>query len=623
MDLSRQILSEIVIYMKYARWLPKENRRETWDEIVTRNMNMHIKKYPQLEFEIRKNYKYVYEKKVLPSGRALQFSGKPIEINCARQYNCSYVPINDWRVFSEIMFLLLSGTGVGYSVQFSHIEQLPVVRGPLKQNRRFLVGDSITGWADAVKVLMKAYFFNKSNPNFDFSDIRSKGTELVTAGGKAPGPQPLKDCIHNLRKILDTKEPGSKLTSLEIHDICCYIADAVLAGGIRRSAMISFFSYDDEDMKTCKFNDWDIKNPQRARANNSAVLLRHRIKRQDFFNLWEKIKESNSGEPGIFFSNDINELSNPCLEISLRGTISGGSFCNLTTINFSTVKSQKEFEERIAVATFIGTLQAGYTNFHYLRDGWIKNTIKDALLGVSMTGLATTQLDYIDFTKGAIIAKKENERIAKLIGINKAARIGCIKPEGTASLILGTSSGIHAWHAPYYIRRLRVGKDEKIYKYLLKYNPELIEDDFFKPHLQAVISVPIKAPKGAITRKESPIELLTRVKKISTDWIKNSHIRGQNTHNVSCTVPIKNTEWNEIGNWMWDNKIYYNGLSVLPYDGGSYKQAPFEEITKDQYEKMYTKLTQIDLTKVVEIEDTTSHRESIACGGGSCTLTSI
>jgi ribonucleoside-triphosphate reductase (thioredoxin) len=286
MDISTEILSDITVYMKYAKYIPELNRRETWQELVTRNMDMHIKKYPQLENEIRENYKYVYKKQILPSMRSMQFAGKPIEISPNRIYNCAYAPVDDWRVFSEIMFLLLGGTGVGYSVQKHHTELLPEIHKPNKdRGRRYLIADSIEGWADAVKLLMKSYFFGGSHIEFDFSDIRPKGARLVTSGGKAPGPQPLKECLIKVEGILDSKTDGDKLRPIEVHDIVCHIADAVLAGGIRRAALICLFSASDDEMISCKSGSWWEKNPQRGRANNSANLLRHKITKEYFMDL--------------------------------------------------------------------------------------------------------------------------------------------------------------------------------------------------------------------------------------------------------------------------------------------------------------------------------------------------
>jgi len=615
---ANEILSDITVHMKYARYLPKKERRETWKELVTRNKKMHIKKYPELKDEISAAYKFVYDKKVLPSMRSMQFGGKPIEVAPNRIYNCAYLPIDDWHSFSEVMFLLLGGTGVGYSVQKHHVEKLPEIQKPSsKRSRRFLIGDSIEGWADAVKALIRTYFNGGTRLRFDFSDIRPKGSRLVTSGGKAPGPQPLKECLIKIEGILDSKENGDKLEPVEVHDIVCHVADAVLAGGIRRAALISLFSADDDEMLSAKAGNWWEKNPQRGRANNSIVLMRHRITKEYFAELWDRVKASGSGEPGFYFTNDKDWGTNPCCEIALRPY----QFCNLCEVNVSDVESQDDLESRVKAAALIGTLQAGYTDFHYLRDVWQRHTEKDGLIGVSMTGIASGPVLNLNMETAAKAVKKENQRVAKLIGIKPAARTTCVKPAGTTSLTLGTSSGIHAWHNDYYVRRLRVGKNEAIYTYLSINHPELVEDEYFRPHDTAVISVPQKSPEGAITRHESALQLLKRIKKVSQEWIKPGHKKGQNTHNVSATVSIKDSEWIDVGEWMWENREYYNGLSVLPYDGGTYVQAPFEDCSSEKYEKLIEALESVDLTKVIEIEDNTDLKSEAACSGGQCEVT--
>jgi ribonucleoside-triphosphate reductase len=619
-DLSTQILSDITVYMKYARYLPKKNRRESWDELVARNMKMHMKKYPQLKTEIKDAYDFVYEKKVLPSMRSMQFAGKPIEISPNRVFNCAYAPIDDWRVFGEIMFLLLGGTGVGYSVQKHHVEDLPEIRKPNpERTRRYLVNDSIEGWADAVKYLVRSYFLGGSKLRFDYSDIRPKGARLVTSGGKAPGAQPLKECLVKVEGVLSEKDDGDKLTPIEVHDVVCHIADAVLAGGIRRAALISLFSACDNEMISCKAGKWWETNPQRGRANNSAVLLRHRITKEFFLDIWKRVEASNAGEPGIYLSNDKDWGTNPCCEIGLRPF----QFCNLTEVNVSNIEDQQDLEKRVRAATFIGTLQAGYTDFHYLRNIWQRNTEKDALVGVSMTGIASGRVlqDDIDLTAAAKAVKAENARVADAIGINHAARTTCVKPAGTTSLTLGTSSGIHAWHNDYYIRRVRVGKNEPIYWHLAIHHPELVEDEFFRPHDTAVISVPQKAPEGAILRTESAFQLLRRVKKITQEWVNPGKRAGQNGHNVSATISLHENEWVDAGEWMWENRHHYNGLSVLPQNGGTYQQAPFEDCSEEKYTVMAEKLASVDLTKIVEDDDNTNLKAEAACAGGACEIT--
>jgi len=617
MQLASQILSDITVHMKYARYLPKKKRRETWKELVTRNKKMHLKKYPDLKKEIDEAYKYVYDRKVLPSMRSMQFGGKPIEVAPNRIYNCAYMPIDHVASFGECMFLLLGGTGVGYSVQRHHVEKLPEIQKPnSKRTRRFLIADSIEGWADATKALMNSYFKGGSRIRFDFSDIRPKGSRLVTSGGKAPGPQPLKECLVKVQGILEEKESGDKLEPIEVHDIICYIADAVLAGGIRRAALISLFSADDEEMLAAKTGNWWEENPQRGRANNSIVLMRHRITKDYFDGLWERVKASGSGEPGFYFTNDKDWGTNPCCEIALRPY----QFCNLAEVNASDVATQEEYEARVKAATLIATLQAGYTDFHYLREVWRRNTEKDALIGVSMTGIASGKVLNLDMKAAAIAVKKENQRIAKLIGIKAASRTTCVKPAGTTSLTLGTSSGIHAWHNEYYIRRLRVGKNESIYTHLLIHHPELIEDEYFRPHDTAIISVPQAAPESAITRRESALQLLKRVKNVTEKWVHHGHHRGQNTHNVSATISIRTDEWTDVGDWMWENRDCYNGLSVLPFSDHTYKQAPFEDCSPEKYQVLLEALQEIDLTQVVEMEDDTNLTGELACAGGACEI---
>jgi len=617
MELTQGILSDLTVYLKYAKFTPEKNRRETWTELVDRNKAMHLKKFPNLSEEIENVYKLVYDKKILPSMRSMQFAGKPIEISPNRVYNCAYLPIDDWRAFGESMFLLLGGTGVGYSVQKHHVECLPEIRKPdPKKTRRYLIGDSIEGWADAVKVLVKSYFEGGSSLVFDFSDIRAKGSQLVTSGGKAPGPQPLKECLLKIQGILDLKNNNEKLSTIEVHDMVCHIADAVLAGGIRRAALISLFSADDEEMISCKSGQWWELNPQRGRANNSAVLLRNKLTEEFFFKLWEKIKLSGSGEPGIYLNNDKDWGTNPCCEIALKPF----QFCNLCEVNVSDVESQEDLNARVKAASFIGTLQASYTNFHYLRSVWQRTTEKEALIGVGMTGIGSDKASKLDLKAAAKVVKEENTRVAEILGINSAARCTTIKPSGTSSLTLGTSSGIHAWHNDYYIRRIRVGKNEAIYTHLAIHHPELVEDEFFRPHDTAVISVPQKAPEGSILRHESAIELLERVKWFYQNWIKPGHRKGQNTHNISATVSIKEDEWEVVGKWMWDNRNYYNGLSVLPYADHTYKQAPFQDCTKEVYEEMLKSLVNVDLTKIVEFEDNTDLKDQVACAGATCEI---
>ena len=613
-DKSVSVLSDITVFNKYAKYVEARGRRETWEELCVRNMDMHIRKYPAVEDKIRDIYtRFVIPKKVLPSMRSLQFGGRPIELANNRIFNCAYLPIEAPEAFSETMFLLLGGSGVGYSVQRHHVEKLPVVLGT-QDTRKFIIGDSIEGWADAVKVLVEAYFFGKARPVFVYDDIRAKGMPLITSGGKAPGPDPLRRCLENVESVF-REAVGRKLHPIEAHDVECMIADAVLAGGIRRAALISLFSRDDLDMLKCKSNDWWVQYPHRGRANNSVVLPRGEVSHGEFFRLWKAVEESGCGEPGFYWTNDEDYGTNPCCEIALRPH----QMCNLTEVNVSTITSQEDFHERVKAAAFIGTLQAGYTDFHYLRQVWRDATKEDALLGVGLTGIASGNIEGYDESVAADLAICENVVTAKQIGVNTAARVTTVKPAGTTSLVLGCSSGIHAWHSEYYIRRMRVGKNEALYSYIKEKLPKLVEDDKFNP-AGAVLSFPQRAPEGARTREETVVEFLERVSRYNRNWVAAGHVSGANRNNVSCTVSIKGDEWGIVGEWMWRHRGDYNGISVLPYDGGTYVQAPFEECSEETFYGLLEYLEDVDLTEVREASDNTDLKGEVACSGGICEL---
>jgi ribonucleoside-diphosphate reductase alpha chain len=614
------ILSDVVVHTKYSRHIESAKRRESFEEVCSRYEQMMMERYPQVEDNIHKAMNLVRQKKVLPSMRGMQFAGRALGKNESRVYNCAYLPIDDLRAFREVLFLLLGGTGVGYSVQKQDIEKLPRIKKvKLDENGRgykFLASDTLEGWADALHKLMKAFFYGEYLPEFVFSDIRPKGERLVTAGGKAPGPEPLKKCLEKIKNLLMKKKPSERLKPIEAHDICCFIADAVLSGGIRRAAMISLFSKDDEEMMKCKSGHWWETNSQRGRANNSAVLDRNTATKEDFDRIWKAAEESMAGEPGIYFTNNKKWGCNPCVEIALNPF----QFCNLTEVNVNFIESQADLEERVWAAAFLGTLQAGFTDFHYIRPQWRIQTEKEALLGVGMTGIASGSVLNYDLGRAAMVAEVVNHETAKIIGINFAARITTVKPSGTTSIVLGCSSGIHGWHSPYYIRNIRLGKNEPIYGYLRDKFPELLEDDFEKPDIQAIFGVPVKAPEGAIYRHEGAIDLLNRVKKFHTEWIKPGHRSGENTHNVSATIYIRENEWGEVGGWMWENRYSYNGLSCFPYDGGTYKQAPFEEVTKEEYEAKLKHAELINVKDIVEEENIYSPQKEIACGPQGCDL---
>jgi len=663
-NLSIDIMSKLTVFSKYSKFVPELSRRENFIELATRNRDMHIKKYPFLRERIIEIYdKFVFTMKVLPSMRSMQFGGKPIFLNEARIYNCSYLPVDHYKAFSETMFLLLGGTGVGYSVQQSHVNKLPSIRKPVK-SKKFVISDDIIGWAESVRVLVEAYLNGGFDPKFVFDDIRDKGEPLGTSGGKAPGPDPLRNCLRKIRDIFETKNNGQKLTSLECHDIQCFIADAVLSGGIRRAAMIALFSIDDTEMIWCKSNfrlnlleeaqmgpgSWQVRvetawnnkehrliidqkhyemlkstgrlpwwwfEPQRALSNNSAVFVRHRSTREEFIEFCKMIEQTGSGDPGIYFTNNPEWGTNPCAEIALRPF----QFCNLCEINMGTVVDQNDLEERSEAAAFIGTLQAGYTNFHYLRDIWQETSEKDALLGIGGTGWAGSHYKLWDLQKAARLSISVNQELSKEMNIKPAARVTCVKPSGTTSLVLGTSSGCHAWYDRYYIRRMKVNKNESIFTYLKDKIPHLLEDDQYAPDQDAFICIPMKAPDGAVIEKEeSAREFLDRVAHLSKNWIKPGHVKGDNSHNVSATVKVGPDEWDYVRDWMWENRDKFNGLAVLPKDTGTYIQAPHESISEEKYNEMVRYLSDINLDEVIENNDKTARQNEIACAGGFCEI---
>ena len=613
---SSSLLSDIVTWQKYARFLQSEQRKEVWEEIVHRNELMHMNKYPHLKERIEEAYRFVYDKRILPSMRSMQYAGIPITMNPARIYNCSYVPINDWRVFSEILLLLMSGCGVGYSVRKHHINQLPVVTKP-DGKQRFLVADTLEGWVDAVRALTRAYFLGRYLPIFDFSDVRPMGAPLKTSGGRAPGPGPLMVALHNLNGLFVSKQIGDRLSSLECHDAACYISEAVHAGGLRSAAMISLFDEDDMAMVKCKHGDWSTNNKQRARANNSVSLYRPDLTRQSFFKIFDNTVISGSGEPGFALTNDRSgEYGlNPCGEIGLRPN----QFCNLCEVNVSDVHNQSDLNERVRAAAFIGTLQAGYTDFHYLRGKWKKTTEDEALIGVGLTGICSGRVLDLDLERAARVVLDENENVAKAIGINTAARTTCVKPSGNSSCVLGCSSGVHSWHDEFYVRRIRITKSDEIYKFLFQKMSLYIEDDLTNKNT-AILSLPQAAPPGSILRNESPIDALERVKKIYNEWVIPGHRSGVDTNNVSCTIYVKDNEWGNVGQWMWSNRNCYRAISLLPYDGGTYSQMPYETISKDKYIEMMSNLSTMNMKNIVESEDNTSFSGEVACAGGACLI---
>lgn len=950
MDLGSKVISDVIVFSKYARFRPDLNRRETWDEIVDRYQECLTKKYPAQAENIEWACQFIRRKEILPSMRFLQFAGKPIEKQPVRAYNCAYAPVDDYHVFSEAMYLLLCGTGFGYSVRKRHISKLPVIHKPTSE-QRYLVGDSIEGWADAVKVLMKAYMCdNKPRPLFDYRDIRAKGTNL-SSGGLAPGPDGLRTSLDAVEKILLKIKPGEQLSSLDVNDILCFLSNAVLSGGLRRSACIVLFDHDDELMLNCKVGDWYIENSQRGRANNSLAFIRSETTREHFDDAWTLVKKAlatGSGDPGISWTNDADYGYNPCqpgfAEVitpegiktldqigegsliwssegwtqvvkkwstgvkpvysynttasnfigtenhrilqhgskipvgeatymdSLRGpnydhiinydpqlimdglvlgdggfhvasnylrllyvgkydqdyldseiapylirhrpgitkeawevktglqvkelgllpyrsiptryysashdeicsflrglytangSLCGGrvtlksscyklitqvrtmlssigirsyyttnketdvkfsngiytckqsydlnitvdshiferkigfiqkykvsklqeyvdkrsinhgkttydikdkkyigdyevfditvdndshtywsagtnvsncfeaslylQFCNLTSINVTSIRTRPQFKDRTVAATILGTLQAGFTDFYYLRNIWKTRTEADALLGVGLNGLANKKFlsNPKELREMANVMLEVNKTLSEQIGINPASRLSVVKPEGSGSLVCGVwENGIHPRRVESgskFIRRMRVTKVEPIYHYFKLKCPDLVEDEKFDPENTAVISFPIDPDENGLGKEEPSIDFLNRIKEVYQNWIVPGHRTGPNTHNCSATIDIKPEEYDEVGEWLWDNRESYMGLSFLPYSNVNYPQLPFEACDDETYEKMFMILANADIniSEITEDGYYPDFQSEGACMGGSCQINAV
>jgi ribonucleoside-triphosphate reductase len=616
MNPSNKLLSDIVAFRTYSRFLPHLGRRELLEETINRWLAMHLDRFPKLSRDIIKAGQKVHEGKIMPSMRALQFAGDAITKNNVRQYNCSFINVDDVRVFGEILFVLLSGSGVGYSVQGRHISALPRVGTP-PQEGRFIIQDSILGWAQAVNSLMESYFFNAVRPQFDFSTISPKGTYLFTTGAKAPGPEPLRYMLVEVEKRLKAAA-GRKLRSIEVHDIICLISDCVLAGGIRRAALIALFDRNDSDMLKCKSGEWWVKHPYRARANNSVVMPRDKVSKEEFLHIFKICQESGSGEPGISWTDNEDMGFNPCHEIALHST----QFCNLSTVNQTGLRDKRDFMARIYSAALIGTLQAAYTDFPFLRPQWKRTTEREALIGVSFTGIADSpgQVTPEWLREGAGLVLEVNEKYAKKLGINIAARCTAVKPEGTSSTVLGSSSGIHDRHSKYYLRRIRMNKDDALAGYLSNVIPALVEEDVTSSST-VVVTIPQESPDGAYLRENSTaLSLFERAISYNDNWVQPGHRSGDNTHNVSCTISVRDNEWYDLAEAMWKKRPDYSGISLLPYDGGTYKQAPFEACDKETFDKYSELVTEVNLKEVREESDQTDRMETLACAGGVCEI---
>lgn len=603
--MSIKALQDYTFTSKYARHIKEKKRRETYKESVDRVRNMMLDKYSHFGEEIVNEINWAYDmmlkKKVLGSQRALQFGGKPIIEKNARIFNCIASYVDRSRFFQECMYLLLCGCGVGFSVQKHHIEKLPNLISSKNGIAKYTIPDSIEGWSDSIGILVSSYldddnefnFYKGKDIKFDFSKIRPKGSR-ISGGGKAPGPEPLRKALKNIKEILDkaVSSGRTKLKSIELYDIVMHIADSVISGGIRRSATICLFSPEDKEMAEAKTGNWFVDNPQRGRSNNSALLLRNETTKEQFSSLMKNVKEF--GEPGFVWADDTDFIVNPCVEISLYPVDietgkTGWEGCNLSTINCSKVHSNEDFYEAARAASIIGTLQAGFTDFPYLGKTTENIFRRESLLGVSGTGWFESPeicLNEEVQRKAAQIVLEVNKKIAKIININPAARTTCVKPEGSSSCVLGTASGIHPHHAKRYIRRVQANKLESIYKHFKNINPRACEESVWSTNgTDDVISFCIEVPSGSkIKNQVTAIELLETVKSTQQNWVlygKDSDlcVKKWLDHNVSNTINVKPSEWEMVEDYIYKNRQFFCGISLLPITGDKdYPQAPFTTI---------------------------------------------
>lgn len=597
--MSIKALQDYTYISKYARYNNKEGRRETWGEAVDRVKQMHLRKYPQVKEEIEWAFEQVKQKRVLGSQRALQYGGTPIEKKNARLYNCTTSYCDRLRFFQECFWVLLCGCGVGFSVQNHHVDKLPKFSNKPKLGKKiYQIPDSIEGWSDSLGVLLATYFTSEEfkewenyEVKFDYSLIRPEGSPLSSGAGKAPGHKALERSLEIIRSILDDRRiKFKKLRPIDAYDIIMHVSDAVLSGGIRRSATIAIFSADDLEMRNAKVGNWFIDNPQRARSNNSVLLLRDQTTKKQFQEIMESVKEF--GEPGFYFSDSTEQLPNPCVEIGMfpshwKTGKSGFQFCNLCEINGKKIKNKEDFILAAKAAAIIGTIQAGYTNFDYLGKTTEEIVEKEALLGVSITGMMDNPDVIFDEKIQKEMAKlvlKINEEVAKKIGINPSARSTCIKPAGTTSCVLGSSSGIHPHHAKRYFRRVQANSLEAPLQFFKKINPLAVEkSEWSANNTDEIITFCIEVD-GKTKNDLSAIELLEFVKSTQQNWVNYGKrdelcVQSYLTHNVSNTINVRPDEWKDITDFIYNNRKYFAGISLIPQSGDlDYTQAPMTTI---------------------------------------------
>lgn len=605
---TKEMLAESKFYMGYSRWDDTKGRYETWNEAVTRVMNMHREKYkdkmsPELLEAIDFAEQAYKDKLILAAQRSLQFGGEQLFKHNARMYNCSVSYVDRPEFFQEAMYLLLCGCGVGFSVQKHHVEKLPEIRSRSKKRSKvFVVPDSIEGWADAFGVLLSSYFthdapfpkYQNCQVHFDFSEIRPKGS-MISGGFKAPGPEGLRNALIKCEALIE-KALASGETSIKpivAYDFVMHMSDAVLSGGVRRSATICVFDKDDKEMLSAKTGNWFIDNPQRGRSNNSAMIIRDELTREEWAGIMKSVKEF--GEPGFIFSDSKEFLYNPCVEIGMlpktKDGRSGFQFCNLNEINGGMCTSKDVLLRAAKAASILGTLQAGYTDFKYLSAESKEITEREALIGVSITGWMNNPdvlFSERNMVEAALVVRNTNAEIAKLIGINVAARTTCAKPSGNASVILGTASGIHGEHSPRYFRNVQMSDNDDVAKLIQQLNPKMVEKSVWSSNgTDVVVSFPITSKEGSVYKDQLlGINQLEFVKKAQQYWVEagtnidlctDSRLR----HNISNTITVDN--WDEVEEYIFNNRKYFAGISLLSASGDKiYAQAPFTEVLDER-----------------------------------------
>jgi len=618
------VYQQVIASSRYARFIPEAHRRETWEETVNRLVTYLETKVPSLKEELKEIHKAVLNLEVMPSMRLLMTAGEACERDNISAYNCSYLAVNNKRAFSEALYILMNGTGVGFSCERQEITHLPVIPNDIKECEDIIVvGDSKLGWAKAFKKLLSS-LWEGDIPTIDYSQVRPAGARLKTFGGRASGPAPLKRLFDFVVETFHEAK-GRKLTSIEVHDIMCMIGEIVVVGGVRRSALISLSNLTDKRMRDAKIGAWWADYAHRGLANNS-VAYTEKPDVETFMEEWLSLVKSKSGERGIFNrvaaqkqaakwgrrNNSLNYGTNPCSEIILRDK----QFCNLSEVVIRADDTEKTLQNKVRIATILGTIQSTLSNFKFLSHEWQTNTEEERLLGVSLTGIMdakiTSNPDPKMLERLRDEARKTNKTYAEILGIPTSASITCVKPSGTVSQLVDAASGIHARHNDYYIRRIRMDKKDPIYDFL-KNKGVYVEDEVHRPDSTAVFSFPMKAPKQAILRNDW--SALTQLE----NWL--IYQRHWCEHKPSVTISVKDEEWVDVGAWVWKHFDEISGVSFLPHSDHTYQQAPYEDCTKEVYNSLLKNTPKyIDWTSFIEEDDNTIGQQTLACTGGTCEI---